>query len=379
VRWLQAALQEAIARDQLAQWPPRDECSRFGLKALEQYAARADVPAVLASPLRDAAGVVRGAWLIAGDIESVTGEEAQSLLSNSGPHVASALRLLMRARPGWIGELLLSITGMLRLRRGRAILAAALVMMAAMFIPVPHRIRCSCQLEPVTRRFVAAPFDGLLRETCVRPGDLVTQNQLLARMDESEVRWELAAVQADRFRASKELAGQVATHQPGEAEVTRHEVQRLQFREQLLQSRDQNLAVRSPVDGVIVSGDLQDAEGMPLKVGELLFEVAPLGELDVELSVAEDDLPYIRDGMPVRVTLDAFPMRTFESKIERIHPRAEIRDGENVFVAQVRLSNPQRTLHPGMRGYARVLAGKAALGWILFRRPLAASWEWLGW
>lgn len=379
VRRLQGALQEAIARDQVSLWPPEDENSRFGLLALEQYATRAGLPAVLASPLRDEAGVVRGAWLIAGAADNVCGAHTRGLLAAAAAPVASALQLLRRAEPGWLGALIRGATELIRGRRAVAILVAVLVMAAALFIPVPFRIRCDCQLEPVTRRFVAAPFDGQLQETHVRPGDLVTEGQLLARMDGREIRWELAGVQAELYRATKELAGQVASHQAGEAELTRHEVERLRFREQLLQSRDQNLELRSPVDGVVVSGDLQDAEGIPLKVGEVLFEVAPLDELDVELAIGEDDLPSIHRGLPVRVTFDAFPWHSYQSTIERIHPRAEIRDDRNVFVAQVRLPNPQRALHPGMRGHARVLAGQAPLGWILLRRPLAALLDWLGW
>ena len=66
-------------------------------------------------------------------------------------------------------------------------------------------------------------------------------------------------------------------------------------------------------------------------------------------------------------------------KFERIHPRAELREEQNVFIGEVRLENPRQTLHPGMRGHARIKAGTATLGWILFRRPLVAALEWLGW
>ena len=246
-------------------------------------------------------------------------------------------------------------------------------------MPVPHRVQCDCQLEPVTRRFVAAPFAGPLKETFVEPGDLVQQGQLLARMDGREIRWELAGVQADLYRAAKQRAGHVASHEAGEAEVARHEVDRLQFREQLLKSRDQDLEIRSPVDGMVVSGDLKDAEGMPLKVGEVLFEVAPLEAMVVELAVPEDDVTFVHSGMPVAITLDAFPMRRYEAQVGRVHPRAELRDGENVFVAEVPLENERRELLPGMRGHGRIAVGNARLGWILFRRPMAAALEWLGW
>ncbi len=378
-RSAQAALQEAIARGGLSLWPAPDDGSRFGLKAHQQYASSCRAEVVIGSPLRDERGDVQGAWLIAGCASALCCDDVLSLLRAAQSPVASVLQLLVRAQPGRIRGLLHGLSDLIRQRRGQAVLVALAVAIAAMFIPVPHRVQCDCQLEPVTRRFIAAPFDGPLQETFVEPGDLVAQGQLLARMDGREIHWELSGVQADLYRAAKQRAGHVASHEAGEAEVARHEVDRLQFREQLLQARDRELEICSPVDGMIVSGDLKDAEGMPLKVGEVLFEVAPLDAMIVELAIPEDDVTYISEDMPVRINFDAFPLHPYLAQVERIHPRAELHDEQNVFIGEVRLDNPRQALHPGMRGHARIQAGKASLGWVLFRRPLVAALEWLGW
>lgn len=378
-RTAQAGLQETIVRDKLSTWPAPDDGSRYGLKALEQYALACQAELVIGSPLRDDQGTVRGAWLIAGPAEALRHDGVQTLLRAASTSIASALQLLDRAQSGWIAGLLKSLVQSIRQRRGQAVLVVLAMAVAAMFVSVPHRVKCDCQLEPVTRRFVAAPFAGPLKETCVKPGDLVTRGQLLAYMDGREIRWELAGVQADLYRAAKEHTGHVASHEAGEAEVARYEVDRLRSREQLLKARDQDLEIRSPVDGIVVSGDLKDVEGMPLKVGETLFEVAPLNSMIVEVAIPEDDMACVRSGMPVRIILDAFPLHPFQAEIDRVHPRAELRDKENVFVAEVRLDNSRRTLRPGMQGSARVNAGRAPLGWILFHRPIAAALQWLGW
>ncbi|MHB8974747.1 MAG: efflux RND transporter periplasmic adaptor subunit [Pirellulaceae bacterium] len=375
----QAALQEAIARGELSRWPASDEGSRHGLKAHEQYALSYPAEVAVGSSLRDERGEVWGAWLFAGPAAVLCRDDVLMLLRAAESPVASTLQLLARAQADWIRQFVRWLARMIRQRRGQAILVAVALAAALLFVPVPHRVSCDCQLEPVTRRFVAAPFAGPLKETCVEAGDLVTQGQLLARMDGREIRWELAGVQADLYRAAKQRAGHVASHEAGEAEVARHEVDRLQFREQLLKSRDRDLEICSPVDGMVVSRDLKDAEGMPLKVGEVLFEVAPLETMVVELAVPEDAVTFVRDGMPVAITLDAFPMHRYEAQVGRVHPRAELRDRENVFVAEVPLENDRRELLPGMRGHGRIALGKARLGWILFRRPMAAALEWLGW
>ena len=289
-RIAQAALQEAIARGDMSLWPAQDESSRFGLKAHEQFACSISAEFVVGSVLRDERGDVRGAWLLAGPATTLCRDDVLALLRAAPSPVASTLGLLERAQPGWIRSLSNGFANLIARRQGQAILAASALAVALLFVPVPHRVKCDCQLEPVTRRFVAAPFDGPLKESLVEPGDLVTQGQLLARIDGRELRLELSSVQAERYRAAKERTGHVASHEAGAAEVARHEVDRLQFREQLLTTRDQDLDIRSPVDGMVVSGDLKDAEGMPLKVGEVLFEVAPLDTMIVELAVPEDDM-----------------------------------------------------------------------------------------
>ena len=253
------------------------------------------------------------------------------------------------------------------------------IVAAALCVPVPYRVKCTCQLEPVTRRFIAAPFAAPLKNTLVEPGDLVTSKQLLAQLDGRDIRWELSGAQAELHRANKELAGHVAAHESGKAEVTRNEVERLQLKTQLLEARERDLDIRSPIEGLVVSGDLQDEEGIPLEVGQVLFEVAPLDHMVVELAVPEDDVNAVQPGMPVRIKLDAFPWQHYEASVDRLHPRAEIRDDQNVFIAEVSLANAPHTLRPGMRGQARISAGEAALGWVLFRRPLAAALQWLGW
>jgi multidrug efflux pump subunit AcrA (membrane-fusion protein) len=379
VRAAQTALQEAIARNGISIWPAPDDTGRFALRGIRRYARLHSWEMVVGSPLQDERGGIRGAWLMAGPAKGKFPDEARAWIPAAQSSVASTLQLVQRAEVGPVRRWLNGFGQSIGRWRGAALAALLLACVALMWMPVPRRVACDCQLEPVTRRFVAAPFAAPLERTFVQPGDIVTQGQLLARLDGREIRWELAGVQADLFRAAKQRAGHVASHEAGEAEIARHEVDRLQSREQLLRARDQDLEIRSSVDGMVVSGDLQDVEGMPLKVGEVLFEVAPLNAMIVELAIPEEDLPEVRAGMPVRIRLDAFPLQIREAVVERIHPRAEVVEDQNVFIAEVRLENPRHTLRPGMRGHARIAAGYAPLGWILFRRPWFAALQWLGW
>ena len=74
-------------------------------------------------------------------------------------------------------------------------------------------------------------------------------------------------------------------------------------------------------------------------------------------------------GQAVTIRLDAFPLRTFHGTVSRISPRAETREEENVFVAEVKLDNIKNLLRPGMVGRGRVWTGWSPCGWNLLHKP----------
>ena len=375
----QAVLQESIARGELTVWPATDVTKSGGLLSHRQFARTAQVEAIVSSPLHDANGELRGAWLVVGGKAEVHSPAVTNFLQAAESSVATALYSAQRNRKGLLQRSLNDIGRLSREKRGRLMAAIVTLIGLTLCMPVHYQAKCDCTIEPGSRRFVAAPFTGPLDRAFVEPGDIVEPGQLLARMDGRELRMELAGTRADLHRAAKERAGHLATHESGQSEVARFEVDRLQLRTELLEHREKNVDIHCPIDGVVVSGDLEDAEGMPLEVGQTLFEIAPLDQMVVEISIAEDDFAYVRAGMAATVRLDAYPLRKFKAKIERVHPRSELRDDANVFIAEVSLEHSAIELRPGMRGTARVQADRYPLGWNLFRRPFSAAVAWLGW
>jgi multidrug resistance efflux pump len=243
----------------------------------------------------------------------------------------------------------------------------------ALAIPFPHRLHCDCLIEPVTRRFVAAPFDGVLERAFVGPGDVVQKGDLLARLDGREIRWKRAGVAADQNQARKKRDAAQASHDYADMQIAALEMERLELELRLLDHRAENLEIRSPVAGVIASGDLERAEGAALKVGQSLFEIAPLDKMIVEVSVPDEDVSFVTPGLPLRIRLDAYPGMQWQATMTQLHPRSEIRDENNVFIAEAELDNAAGSLRPGMKGRARVEATNRPIGWILFHKP----WEFI--
>lgn len=265
------------------------------------------------------------------------------------------------------------------LYRPKLLLSIALLLVAVGCVPFPFTVRAQVVCEPSTRRFVAAPFDSRLLESRVMAGETVAQGQLLAILDGSELRSQIAGLRAKESQAVQRRAAALSAGDASNAELERFEIQ--QFREdiEVLESRLEDLDIRSPIAGVVVVGDLERVKGSPLSVGENLFEIAPLQNLIAEISIPESQVAYVAPDQQTRITLYAAQGRSHDSVLTRIHPRSELRDGDSVFIADANLDNTDGALRPGMNGIARVSVGLRPIAWILFHQPFEALRRTIGW
>lgn len=369
---IEAVLDETILRGEPTHWPPSDDAERHSALAHQRLSSLEQGVNVLSLALRNAGGQLTGALLLLFDSpESV--DHAQRFLQAADQPLAAVLQVVSRAEGGGLVRRARAVKHVFRSLRGRIALLMVLAAALAMAIPFPHRLHCDCLIEPVTRRFVAAPFDGVLERAFVGPGDVVKKGDLLARLDGREIRWKRASVAADQDQARKKRDAAQASHNYADMQIAALEMERLDLELRLLDHRAENLDIRSPVAGVIASGDLERAEGAALKVGQSLFEIAPLDKMIVEVSVPDEDISFVTSKLPLHIRLDAYPGIQWQATTTQLHPRSEIRDENNVFIAEAELDNADGRLRPGMKGRARIETTQRPIGWLLFHKP----WEFI--
>ncbi|KAA5538544.1 efflux RND transporter periplasmic adaptor subunit [Roseiconus nitratireducens] len=363
-----AAMEETIRGGELVCQTPGRE-SGADRQFLSQL-AEMESATILAMPLESS-----GALIAVMDPDQ-SSEPSYRFLASAQPALSAAIGCIHRG------------SGAHRMRavregvRSKATIFVALTvacLMIAMATPVPYRVECQAQIEPRVRRLVAAPFDATLEECHVAPGDLVAQGDLLASLDGRELRWERASVQADFDKATKKRDSAQASRDYAGQRIAQLEIERLQLQLDLLDRRIGQIEIRSPMDGIVVAGDLQRVQGAPLSTGENLFEIAPLDEMTIETEIPDEKLAFLRSGQLIRLRLDAYPDRQWQTTIDSINPRSEIRDDQNVFIAESLLANDQSSFRPGMKGQVKVDVGKRRLGWILFHRPWSSLSRWFWW
>ena len=250
---------------------------------------------------------------------------------------------------------------------------------AAMFFPVPYYPRRDCVFEPETKQYLSSPIQGRIASCEVRPGDYVEKGQLMARIDDDQLRRDLATAKAEHESALKKRDSALATRTTGNIALADIEMEQAERRIQSIQDQLQRLEIRATSAGVVVQGDWQRNVGMPLTLGQSLFEVAELESMTAEVQLLASDLAQINVGDEVSIRSDASGIASFRGKISRIEPRATVIDDAAVFVADVVIHDPKLQLRPGMKAKAQIEAGCRSIGWYLFNRPytwIANQWIW---
>lgn len=256
-------------------------------------------------------------------------------------------------------------------RRRTAVIAGMITSLGLLLcLPVTHRLHIPCQLEPVRRRFVAAPFDAPLQKIHVRPGDSVKAGQVLAEIDTERLLSQMAAAESELRHATAQRSHALASHDTVAAQLHAFEMDKARSRIEHLNHLVDRSRVTSPIEGIVVMGDWKSREGVPLEMGETLFEVAPLDAMRVRMEVAQTDYELLANDMSAKIRLLAAGQNDYATAIDWIHPRAERLRDDHLFVAEATVANHEGVLRPGMRGTATVMAGTRSLGWVLMRGPI---------
>ncbi|QDT11676.1 efflux RND transporter periplasmic adaptor subunit [Planctomycetes bacterium K23_9] len=263
----------------------------------------------------------------------------------------------------------------LRLASSAWLVAAGMVFAVIALWPIDYRIPCTAIVQPVQQRLVAAPFEATLLETKIQPGDVVQAGQLLVLLDGRPLRLELESIETEIQRFDKEHRVALVNGRVAESQQAALSKRRSERRHQLLSDRLERLEVTSPIDGVVVSGDLERFIGSPLETGQTILEVAPLDRVLVEIEIPEFEIGYVQAESDTRVRFASVGGASIRQKIQAVYPAAEVRDDRSVFVAKIEVDNSDGKLRPGMKGDATTYGPLRPTSWSWIR----GTWERMLW
>lgn len=123
-------------------------------------------------------------------------------------------------------------------------------------------------------------------------------------------------------------------------DVTPEQIQALEQRGEAKKT----LTVVSPHTGVVIERNAH--EGMKIDSGTRVYRIADLSKVWVQATFYEYQLPYLRTGQPVIMTLPYLPAERFEGKVAYIYPYID-KQARQVKV-RLEFPNPLGDLKPGM-------------------------------
>lgn len=283
------------------------------------------------------------------------------------------------------------------------LVAIALIALGLIFVPMELQLEAEGKLEPQARRDVFAPIDGEVIEvladhsSVVKAGDpLIRLRNRQIEMEMTELLGQIQTTTAEFNRVRGILTAARRTLELNEqrqlqGEEREFEVRLAALREklQLQTERAEQLIIRAPIDGIVMSWDVEKTlRSRPVMTGQVLLEIADLSQpLYLELQMPDKRMGHLdrrireldQPTLPVRYVLATHPDEPMQAELPRqeVQLRAQVdpEHGSTVKMRAIpdRQQLEQKSPRPGAKVIANVQCGKRAAGFVLFHEV----YEWL--
>jgi membrane fusion protein (multidrug efflux system) len=224
--------------------------------------------------------------------------------------------------------------------------------------PWPQTLDAIGSVAAVQGVTVSADLPGVVASLAFESGKHVQKGDLLAQLDSSQERAQLAAAQAAVKLADVNLSRLRTLRQQGvvaQAELDKTEAEALQASARAAEIRAtiERKRIRAPFAGVI--GLRQANLGQYLNAGDPVGSLQSVDPIHVDFAVAQQDAGRLRLGAPVRVTADGLTGPVAEGTITAFD--AVVDPSTRNVQVQATFENARGVLRPGMFVQAHVQLG----------------------
>ena len=241
---------------------------------------------------------------------------------------------------------------------------------------LPRWLAVSGTMLPVRQATVNSKVSGEVRQITVREGEAVTAGQMLVRVDTADLeakvlerQGQLESIRAQLAMAEKTLSTNqkllkqnfisqnAFDNSESSVNVSLGGVKSAEAQVRLAQNALKDAVATAPLSGIVAKRHVHPGE----KVGfdAPLVTVVDLRDMELQALIPAVDIPEIRPGMTVSLTVDGFGERKFTGRIERIAPSTET--GTRAILVFVGIPNADAALRGGMFATGRIAlsAGEA--------------------
>lgn len=250
------------------------------------------------------------------------------------------------------------------------------------FVNIEQKVYAQSDIVGSVQYQVIAPQAGFIESAKLRAGDLVSKGSPILILDRKDLLLEKQKLESELAKVSQNYQQALAKKERSEIGIAVAEKAQIQAKIDLVMEKFKRSVIRSPIDGLVVSGDLSQMLGSPVDKGQKLFELAPLENYRVLLSIDEHDIAKVSLNQHGVLRLTGLPYEPIGIKLTRITSQSEAREGANYFRIEADVVAGDISIKPGMQGVAQINVGQASVlsVWTQSAIDRLRLWLWsMGW
>lgn len=224
-------------------------------------------------------------------------------------------------------------------------------------------------IEPITQVEVGTQVSGVIEKIYVDYNSVVSEGQLIAELDKTNLKAALTQAQAAYDNAVSQRNYMKTIYERQKTLYDNKVISKADYDDALynyetakgtvtqrlsdLQEARTNLGyanIYSPINGVVLSRDIDEGQTVAASYSTpTLFTIAQdLREMQVEADVDEADIGGVKEGQRVTFTVDAYLGETFEGTVTQV--RLDYTETSNVitYTVVIKADNPDLKLKPGL-------------------------------
>jgi HlyD family secretion protein len=283
---------------------------------------------------------------------------------------------------------------------------------------VVEAVQATGTLEPLRTVQVGSQVSGVVKALYADFNSIVRKDQIIAELDPALLQVQVEVQKANIDRQQGDIGQQSVQLENDQTNLNRTQAQfdkglvsaqqleasqlQVKSRQASIESAKKQLieaeaslhqaelnvsycTIRSPVDGVVVDRkvDIGQAVQASMTTPQFFTIATDLTTLKLSALVDESDIGYIRRGMPVTFTVDAYGQDAFSGTVDAVRLNAQTANNVVTYPVWINVENPALRLRPSMTANLKVVIEQATNvlkvpNQALRFRPTSDTYAWLG-
>lgn len=255
----------------------------------------------------------------------------------------------------------------------------------ACFFPVRMSVLAPAEVIPLNPFLVRAPLDGVVEKFAVVPNQTVAAGDELFNLDTTVLKSQHALAQQaystaqEEYRQSAQLA---VTDDKGKLEMALRRGLLAEKSVELEYSANQlqRVQVKAERAGIAVFADVNDWLGKAVVLGEKILLIADPQQVELRIDLPASDIIPIEPGATVNLYPNASPISSYTATVKSVSYQAEATaSGVLAYRIKADFHSDEKLPRIGLMGTAKISGNRVPLIYYLFRKPITAARQWLGW